>query len=177
MTLSDDVLGRQFAEDEEGNVVETPILESRPDKTVEEAIEISEEPDIALIAQILSTGPATSQVQHIMSLVPPDRHGCLIRERDGDIFKFQRLGYRIETTDTLKGAEGLHGAGNSRIKVGDVILMTCSRKNKENIEKVEAALVKQKLMMAEDEYEAQHQVHDVPIVNESTFRIMKGLPR
>ncbi len=159
------------------NLPESDILdaiEEEKELTPEQAEEIAAEPDLARIAQILSTGPTTSQVRMIMDLIPPDRHGFLCRERAGDLHKVSQLGYRIETTDTLPGAKGLHTAGDNRIRVGDVILVTTSKKNIENIRKAEKMLVLQKLQMGEKEYDKLSEGNPlVPVFNEGTTYVVK----
>lgn len=148
--------------------LEAMIKQEEAELTPEQAEELAAEPDLARIAQILSTGALTSQIESITSRIPPDRHGCFVRERDGDIFKYTNLGYRIETTDTLPGAKGLHNAGDKRIRVGDVILMTTSKRNVENIKKAEAMQLRAKLLIGEQEYDKNARTNpDVPTFNES----------
>lgn len=143
--------------------------------TPEDADIIASDAELARITQVLSTGPMTSQMKSIMRLIPEDRHGFFCRERDGDLFKYvNQLGYRIETVETLKGANAVHSSGDGRIRVGDVILLTTSKKNFENIQRAEAMLVRKKLDIAPAEYKKNSGTNPlVPIIDESQRIVSK----
>lgn len=98
----------------------------REDRDVEEVLaELSE----AQIAQILDRGVVNDR---LAVKLPPDRVGYWVRERGDDIERYKALGGRIERT-TEVGNQGLHGAADDRIRVGDVILMSIPRRIAEAI--------------------------------------------
>ncbi|MFC1750610.1 hypothetical protein ACFL2V_17595 [Pseudomonadota bacterium] len=71
----------------------------------------------------------------------PNRRYAYVRELDIDIKKFEALGYRIETQE----GEGLHGTGDNRRRVGDVILMSTDRARYDLIQEVKAERVAQRM--------------------------------
>lgn len=138
---------------------DTAVTENRPDLTPEEAVELSEDEHFARIAQILSQGRMNSRVRRLFENIPNDRHGILVRERDQDIMFYKDLGFRIESeTDNLKGE---HSTGDSRVRIGDLILMTTSKKNIEVIRRVEKMQIRKKLDLERDQYKnnAQSNIH------------------
>lgn len=126
-------------------------LEEREDLTSEEAVALakSEAEQEAHIMQILSQGRMNAKVQSILDRLPADRKGCLVRERDDDILHYEQLGYRVEAIDSVKG---VHGTGDNRIRVGDLILMSTSLENFKRLQRVERTLTRRKLNLEKEGY-------------------------
>jgi len=104
----------------------------RADKTPDEALALAaDEDERARIAQILEMGLVTDMIS--VDDGEPDRRYVWVRERDVDIKKYNLLGYRVETDvgDTV------HGTGDNRRRVGDVVLMSCGRERYELIQSVQ----------------------------------------
>lgn len=93
----------------------------------------------ARIAEVLSRGLVTDMIT--VRDGKPDRRYAWVRENDADIKKFQLLGYEVET----EAGEGEHQTGDNRRRVGDVILMSCSRKQHDLIEEVRSEQKRKRL--------------------------------
>lgn len=122
-----------------------PLIEGK-ELSPEEAERIAQEEqnsDDKRIAQILTRGRTNARLQGILNHLPADKHGFFARNTDEDIEQFIALGYQVETG--LKDIKGLHSKGDGSIVVGDVVLMTTSKKNIESIRRVEAKLAKEKI--------------------------------
>lgn len=103
----------------------------RKDKTPEEVMANLSK---AQIAQILDRGVVGDRLSRVK--LPADRVGYWVRERPEDIDRYIALGGRIEQSGEV-GMEGLHGAGDDRIRVGDVILMSLPRRIVEAIHDID----------------------------------------
>lgn len=131
-----------FADDE------LPSTE-RKDVTPEEAVQIRES-KIAKITQVLSRGLLNDKLEGILkNATPAGRVGKFVRDRPEDIMRYENLGY---TFDVKPGATGLHGTGDTRVRVGDVVLMTISVDDFELLREINARTVRQKLGVARKEY-------------------------
>jgi hypothetical protein len=98
----------------------TLVDDDRPDVPVEEAIARLTR---AQIAQILDRGVVGDQLNNVK--LPDDWVPYWVRERQQDVDRFKALGGRIERK--APGQGGLHGAGDDRIRIGDLILMSLPR--------------------------------------------------
>lgn len=121
---------------------------SRPGTTPKAAImkaqELSEEK--AKIAQILSSG-LTADMLKVPS-PDPDKRYAYVRERDVDIAKYRSLGYELVTDQPA----GEHDAGDSRRRVGDVVLMSIDRGRHALIEEVREEQVERRKNVGIEEY-------------------------
>lgn len=130
--------------------VQTKVVRSgvREDMTPKQAQAKAAELDKekARIAEILSMGLVTDMIR--VKDAKPDRRYAWIRENEGDIQKFQLLGYEIETA----AGKGEHQTGDDRRRVGDVILMSCNRERYELIEEVRSEQKKKRLNSPVKEY-------------------------
>lgn len=130
--------------------VQTKVVHSgvRKDMTPKQAQAKAAELDSekARIAEILSMGLVTDMIR--VKDAKPDRRYAWIRENEGDIQKFQLLGYEIET----EAGEGEHQTGDDRRRVGDVILMSCDRERYELIEEVRSEQKRKRLTSPVKEY-------------------------
>lgn len=102
----------------------------------------------ARIAEVLSMGLVTEMIR--VKDADPDKRYAWVRENDGDIQKFQMLGYSIETEE----GEGEHATGDNRRRVGDVILMSVPRSRYELIEDVRSEQKRKRLASPVKEYKA-----------------------
>ncbi len=91
------------------------------------------------IAQILSVG-RTAEMLRVKHQDPNKRY-AYIRDRDVDIDQYRSLGYELELNQPQGGG---HATGDSRIKVGDVVLMSIGREEYNLIEEVKDEMVKRR---------------------------------
>ncbi len=91
------------------------------------------------IAQILATG-RTAEMLRVKHQDPNKRY-AYIRDRDVDIDRYRSLGYEMETGQPQGGG---HATGDSRKKVGDVVLMSIGREEYNLIEEVKDEMVKRR---------------------------------
>lgn len=113
----------------------------------------------AKIAQLLKRGLVDDLL--VVRDLPKDRRGVYVREREVDINKYQALGYRIETKFGQKREN--HDPG-TRVRIGDVVLMTTDRENYELIQEVKAEATERKLDAGKKDYLAQAAHNpDVPV--------------
>lgn len=90
-----------------------------------------------------------------------------VRETDTDVDRAMSLGFRLEKRPEDWDGEGLHGAGDNRIRLGDTILMSISRDDYSLIEEVKDEQKRARLEAAKREYvlKAQVQNESVPVLN------------
>ena len=120
----------------------------RVDKTPKQAEILAKnlQAEKARIAEVLGRGLVTDMIE--VTDGDPSRRYAWIRERDLDIKKYEALGYRVET----EAGKGAHGTGDSRRRVGDVILMSCDRDRYDLIEEVRREQRKKRLSSPVEEY-------------------------
>lgn len=128
----------------------TKVVQSavRKDMTPEQAQARAAELDAekARIAEVLSMGLVTEMIR--VKDPDPARRYCWVRETEGDIQKYQLLGYEVETA----AGKGEHQTGDNRRRVGDVILMSCDRDRYNLIEEVRSEQKKKRLTSPVKEY-------------------------
>lgn len=103
----------------------------REDKTPSEAVTLADDEERARIAQILEMGLVTDMIA--VKDKDPNKRYVWVRERDTDISKFSLLGYELEVVGE---EEKVHGAGDNRKRVGDVVLMSIPRTRYDLIQSV-----------------------------------------
>lgn len=118
--------------------------ELTPKQALAKAAELEKEK--ARIAEVLSRGIVTDMIR--VKDADPERRYAWVRENDGDIAKFEMLGYRMET----EAGEGEHATGDDRRRVGDVVLMSTSRQQYELIEEVRSEQKRKRLASPVKEY-------------------------
>ena len=103
----------------------------------------------AQLTQILTQGRVNARIQQIMDKLPKDRFGVFVRNADTDIEHYQQLGFEIELGLNVKG---IHGSGDNRVIIGDVVLMTTSQDNIAVIRQIEEDMLRDKLDLPRREY-------------------------
>jgi hypothetical protein len=131
---------------ESGTKVQQKRADVSPKAAQSRAASLQEEK--ARIAEVLGRGLVSDMIE--IKDGDPSRRYAWIRERDLDIKKFEALGYRIETD----AGEGAHGTGDNRRRVGDVILMSCSRDRYDLIEEVRREQRRKRIDSPIKEYKA-----------------------
>lgn len=134
----------QVVKRETVKVVKSGQTPMTPKQALAKAAELDKEK--ARIAEVLSMGVVTDMIR--VKDARDDRRYAWVRENDGDIQKFQLLGYEVET----QAGEGEHATGDDRRRVGDVILMSCARERYELIEEVRSEQKRKRLASPVKEY-------------------------
>ena len=111
--------------------IERQQSDERVDKTPAEAVKLADDDERARIAQILEMGLVTDMIA--VKDKDPNKRYVWVRERDTDISKFSLLGYELEAVGE---DEKVHGAGDNRKRVGDVVLMSIPRARYDLIQSV-----------------------------------------
>lgn len=110
-----------------------PQPTARKDKTPEEAQEVAErQRKKAALAQVLDRGLVNARLK--VKDGARDRYYAYVRDNPQDLDRVKALGFVLEET----AGEGLHGTGDNRRKIGDVVLVSTSMENYEIIEEVKA---------------------------------------
>lgn len=89
----------------------------------------------ARIAQVLSRGFVNDKLAMAEAL-PKDRRGFWVRERQEDIDRMRALGGRLEERPADTNPRDIHGTGDNRVRVGDVVLMSLPREDYDLIQQV-----------------------------------------
>ena len=123
-------------------------LANRPDSTPAEAEKKAEtiEEKKARIMQVLSQGVVGHALQNFAA--KKGMWYAFVRENDTDISRFTQLGYRI-ATDVGKG---MHGTGDGKYRIGDVVLMEIPLEDHMLIEEVKVEQNKRKMDSPIKEY-------------------------
>ena len=88
----------------------------------------------AKLAQVLDRGMVSARIA--VKNPDPNKHYEWPRNTETDIDRWKSLGFELE--QDKKVAAKLHGQGDSRIVVGDAVLMSTSRENYEILEELKA---------------------------------------
>lgn len=143
----ENITKKSSEEEKKAKIEETQA--SRSEISPEEAARIAEE-KIARVTQVLSKGILNEKLASIIERsVPKGRIGKFVRDSEEDIIRYQNLGYTFEVN---AGARGLHGTGDGRIRVGDLVLMTISQEDREILNIVRNRAIQQKLSAGRKEY-------------------------
>lgn len=145
---------------------ESDALELPQDMSVEDAVAKAKrlQAEEARIAQILSRGITNDRLAQIAEAIPAHKHGVMVRERPEDIHRYEALGYQVETEINVKG---MHGVGDKRVRVGDVILMTTSQEQRKLIEKVRDDQKRRRKSLGKQEYLERAAHHGVPVIGKN----------
>lgn len=117
---------------------ETP---PRKDLSPEEAEAKAREANRARLAQLLDQGLVTSRLDVTLN---DGRVPQWVRETEGDITRYETLGYSLESVKNVEGMsdkdrmEKFHGTGDENVRVGDLVLMSTSPENHADIQLVRA---------------------------------------
>ena len=106
--------------------------EVKKDLTPDKAKERAERK--AKLAQVLDRGMVSARIA--VKNPDPNKHYEWPRNTETDIDRWKSLGFELE--QDKKVAVKLHGQGDSRIVVGDAVLMSTSRENFEILEELKA---------------------------------------
>jgi len=131
---------------EKKDVPSSTPAKDKEDVSPEEAMSRSEKK--AKIAQLLRRGLVNSRLE--VTDGDPSKYYCWVREHDPDIERMHSLGFEIETEAGAKA--GVHGAGDNRRRIGDVILMSTSKENYEIIQEVRQEQKAKKSQLGKREY-------------------------
>ena len=104
--------------------------EVKKDLTPDKAKERAERK--AKLAQVLDRGMVSARIA--VKNPDPNKHYEWPRNTETDIDRWKSLGFELE--QDKKVAVKLHGQGDSRIVVGDAVLMSTSRENFEILEEL-----------------------------------------
>lgn len=130
----------------------TPTLAERPDKTPEEAVELSRDEKKRRLSQLLIRGELNDNLQRLIDkYVKPGDGYVFVRERDADINRYLNKFFHIVNAD----GKGIHGTGDGRIRAGDVILMTISAEDYALLNEVEREQLLIKINAPRNEYKQQ----------------------
>lgn len=152
-------------------VLDNIPLSMREDLSPEEAERLYEE-KIARLTQVLSRGVLNDALQRIIDqAVPEGYHGKFVRDNEGDINRYRNLGYGFTYREGTQ-VRGSHGTGDSRIRQGDVVLMTVSGEQMDLLKEVRRRLVRKKLEIGKEEYLARAASEEAaPAFDESKLTI------
>ena len=107
-------------------------IDIKKDLTPEQAKERASKK--AKLAQVLDRGMVSARIA--VKNPDPSKHYEWPRNTDVDIDRWKSLGFELE--QDKKVSKGLHGQGDSRIVVGDAVLMSTSKENYEILEELKA---------------------------------------
>lgn len=120
----------------------------------------------ARLAQLLDRGVTAHKLD--VEYLPHELFGTWVRDLPDDITRYRALGFEIET-EHVKG-EG-HGQGDNREVVGDLVLMTTSRQNYEDIRSVQDDR-KERRQAPRHQYMQQAKANpDVPVIDQSSMQV------
>ena len=134
----------QVVKREKVKVIQSGVQKMTPDQALAKAAELDAEK--ARIAEVLSRGIVTDMIT--VRDGSPDRRYAWVRENDGDIAKFNMLGYEVEK----EAGKGEHKTGDDVRRVGDVILMSCKMEQYQLIEEVRSEQKRKRLSSPVKEY-------------------------
>lgn len=124
-------------------------LSEREDMTPEEAEELKEQ-EVERLLQVLSRGIVNDNLANILEAAVPEGHrGKFVRDDRGSITRYQNFGYDFNYREE---ALGMHGTGDSRIRVGDVVLMTITERRYQILQEVRRRQIDKKLGAGRREY-------------------------
>lgn len=126
--------------------VTASVEELSPEEAEARAKEIAEKR--ARIVQILSRGVLNDRLAQAQN-VDSSQVGLWVRETKEDIDRIRALGGDLVTDEDI---EGLHGAGDGRKRVGDLVLMSMPRDDYELIQLVRAERRAARLNRGKKEY-------------------------
>ena len=107
--------------------------ELTPAQAVEKARELSQKE--ARFAQVLSRGQTTDMVMRVLSKVPDHLHGQLVHDHENVVPRYESMGFRV-WHDPDAAEEGSHRTGDTRVRVGDCILMVIPKEDFAVMDKV-----------------------------------------
>lgn len=122
--------------------------------------------------QVLSRGVVNDRL-NVKAKVPKGRRALWVRDRDEDIQRIVSLGGRLETTDEI-GEAGLHGAGDNRIRVGDVVLMSISQEDHEILQDIKAEWTRNRLSAARNEAKGKMKQTGLDVIDNSATHIERS---
>ena len=111
-------------------------IDIKKDLTPEQAKERASKK--AKLAQVLDRGMVSARIA--VKNPDPSKHYEWPRNTDVDIDRWKSLGFELEQDKktSIEEKAGLHGQGDSRIVVGDAVLMSTSKENYEILEELKA---------------------------------------
>lgn len=148
---------------------ERPEAEDHSDLSDEELESRAEKK--AKIAQLLDRGIVNDKLDVEKLLgdgYREDRHYEWVRETDTDIDRARALGFNIvNRSDVDLDSEEVHDASDDRIRIGDVILMSCDRERHELIQEAKEEKRVEKYGEPTQEYVRRAQKQGAPPVGQS----------
>ena len=121
--------------------------------------------------QVLSRGVVNDRLD-VKSKLPKGRKPLWIRDRDEDIQRILALGGRIEKSEDV-GEAGLHGTGDNRIRVGDVILMSIAEEDYSLLQDIKSDWTQNRLTAARREAVGKMRESGLQVIDNSSTNITK----
>jgi hypothetical protein len=130
-----------------------PLVEEEGEMSPEDAVKKAEtlQQKKARIAQVLSRGFVNDKLA-MAERLPKDRVGFWVRDRPEDVDRMKALGGRVEERPKGVGPRDVHGTGDNKVRVGDVILMSLPREEYDLIQQVRTERREAKSSKARREY-------------------------
>ena len=128
--------------------------------TAQEAKEKADRTEAELL-QVLNRGATIDRLG--VKNPDPGRHYEWCRDEDSQITRWKTLGYTVDTDDE-KDPTGLHGTGDNRIVVGDVVRVSCTMERYELLEKLKAQRKEKRRKLNAKKQHVQKMRKDNPLV-------------
>ena len=154
-------LGAKFLETAPKNVEEKRF--KAPVSPREKALSIQEKR--AKFVQVLSRGIVNDRLK-LADRVAEGYKGFWVRDRPEDIDRVKALGGVIVEQDSMP-EKGLHGTGDNRVKIGDVILMQINAEDYSVIQDIKSEWTRNRLTAGRRLYKENAARGGVPIIDES----------
>lgn len=124
------------------------------------------------IAQLLDRGYVADRLdarKHLGSRYDEGRVYEWIRETDQDIDRAKAIGFRLEEKSEEETEATSHGAGDTRIRIGDVVLMSIPKEDHEIIQEIKAEKRARRLESdpGRKDYRNRARKNPFPVIDES----------
>lgn len=133
--------------------------ESREDVPVEEAESRAKKK--GRLAQILQRGFVNDKL--VVEGADPEKYYCWVRDEVGEVARMKALGFDMEN----EAGSGIHGTGDLTRRVGDVVLMSCSRDNYQLIQEIRMEQKSRRSTLGKKEYLRRAKIEnpEVPVID------------
>ena len=103
----------------------------------------------AELAHVLTRGVLNVKLQEVLdTYTPSDRVGKFVRDVDESLIRYKNLGYDF----IYSKAKLITPSVDGRIRVGDVVLMTVSREDREILREVRSETTRRRLIQGKEEF-------------------------
>ena len=138
---------------EEVEIESTSIEDPEPTPEEAEAIRTQKK---ARLAQVMMRGMTNEKLRLTYSKCVPKGYGGKFVRDDDSIIRYKNLGFGFTYT---KEAEGLSSTADSRVTVGDVVLMTITLEDLALLKEIRHEKILQNLRKGKDEYKRRSEEH------------------